>query len=328
MLRQILDEMYIDPDVLEALNEDQKKTLFFKMREEQVRRWKEREEKLESEGGPADLRKPRTKKAKSVSWQLGRDGDLQVYVIGEVDELRSSKLIYSGLGERKASSLLNKCIQSSTLKSNLVNRTLAEPVRPGRENLPPKTQTGIELNLKENTEEVRTLPPLQVSVSEQTPSTPGETADYQEPKEEPDSDSDSPVSLSSICYKPHLRHVPTAPLFHRSHAPQEAQDTSGTHQLSVTSRLHPQETAEVQSSRGKDFRVVPASKRGVSEEDPATEDGDSERWVGRGRVAQLMKTFSISDAPAASPLAVARPNKPPLPSKPSHLRLHSAPSLR
>jgi len=41
--------MYIDPDVLDALNDEQKKTLFLKMREEQVRRWKECEEKLERE---------------------------------------------------------------------------------------------------------------------------------------------------------------------------------------------------------------------------------------------------------------------------------------
>lgn len=62
MLQQILKDMYIDPDVLDALNEDQKKTLFLKMRQEQVRRWIEREEKLEREGGDAECKRTKPKK--------------------------------------------------------------------------------------------------------------------------------------------------------------------------------------------------------------------------------------------------------------------------
>lgn len=49
---------------------------------------------------------PPSANSKTVSWLLGRDGDVAVVVIGETDEL-ASKFICSGLGEKTAPSLLN-----------------------------------------------------------------------------------------------------------------------------------------------------------------------------------------------------------------------------
>ncbi|EHA99611.1 SH2 domain-containing protein 4A [Heterocephalus glaber] len=83
MLRQILSEMYIDPDLLAELSEEQKQILFFKMREEQIRRWKEREAAMERKESVPVKSRPKKENGKSVHWKLGADHEVWVWVMGE-----------------------------------------------------------------------------------------------------------------------------------------------------------------------------------------------------------------------------------------------------
>ncbi|XP_036404068.1 uncharacterized protein LOC118790986 isoform X2 [Megalops cyprinoides] len=319
MLQQILKDMYIDPDVLEALNEEQKKTLFLKMRQEQVRRWKEREEKLEREGNAGT--KPKSKKAhsKSVSWLLGRDGDVQVCVIGEVDEFRSSKLIYSEMGKPKVSNLHNNTRhQSDILRSSLVNRGSSEP-----ENVPPQTPPGIQLHF-----EVLEPEPLSSSTVES----------------EEDSDSGGAVDSlrdSSLYYRPHLK-FSRAPSIADRLRPLDTQQLRAD-PASIADRLRPPYSQE--QGKGKDCQQVstsqlagPAGAGAVpagagpeyagagSEPAGAGCNGERDPCMARGRVAELMKTFN-TPSPKGPKAAPSRP-KPPVPTKPAHLQLLSPTSLR
>ena len=67
--------MYVEPELLEQLDEEQKQTLYIKMREEQIRRWKLREDE-------ADREAPRQKTNK-LQWLTGRDGEVWVWVMGD-----------------------------------------------------------------------------------------------------------------------------------------------------------------------------------------------------------------------------------------------------
>ncbi|KAM3601762.1 uncharacterized protein V6R79_018471 [Siganus canaliculatus] len=343
MLQQILKDMYIDPDVLNALNEDQKKTLFLKMRQEQVRRWKEREEKLEREGGDAEYKKTKPKKAnsKNVSWLLGRDGDVAVIVIGEVDEL-ASKFICPGFGEKKPQSLQNNANHQTILKS----RKTTEPVRSERENLPPhKTQPGFSQNFKGKCEEKSTLLPLPVSVSEHSSPPAAEKPE----SKSPGATEEKSVPQSSICSRPPMRASPvnvraasanvvpgslhTKPAVsnpRQAAAPPPSSGNTVKIEPGTTSRnkfgvgaQEPQKLRELQG--GKDTAASEPSQRAAS--DGARSSGSTPTCAGRGRVAQLMKTFSTENATAPAP-SPSRGIKPPLPSKPSHLRVTTTPTVR
>lgn len=338
MLQQILKEMYIDPDVLNALNDDQKKTLFLKMRQEQVRRWKEREEKLEKEERGNDSKRPKPRKAnsKTVSWMSGRDGDVAVIVIGEVDEL-TSKFICSG--EKKTPTTQNNTHHKTILKS----RKNAEPDRRERENLPPKTQPGISLNLKGKCEETTTSLPLPVSVSEHSPATEAEKTELKSAS----ATEEKSLPQPSICSRPPMRTSPvnvrpasanvepgyinTRPgltnlrLATASSLSSAVKTDPGM--TSVTKGgLNSQEPPKTQESRGgknvgasETFRKAPSEEAGTS--------GNPPICAGRGRVAQLMKTFSVDSTP--SPVQTpSRGIKPALPNKPSHLRVTTTPTIR
>ncbi|XP_056157852.1 SH2 domain-containing protein 4A-like [Lampris incognitus] len=106
MLAKILEEMWVEPEILEALSEEQKRILFFKMREEQVRRWREREEKEEERAARLSAR-PEKVPRKRVRWLQGRDGDVSVSVIGEENDFGSSRLLRN---------LLHDGLQSASMK--------------------------------------------------------------------------------------------------------------------------------------------------------------------------------------------------------------------
>ncbi|XP_029924820.1 uncharacterized protein LOC115371530 isoform X2 [Myripristis murdjan] len=286
--------------------------------------------------------------SKSVSWLLGRDGDVAVIVIGEVDELKTSKIISSGFAEKKTPSLQNNdCHQKTILKSNLVHRKNTEPARTERENLPPATQQpGIPLNLKGKCEEVGSLLPLQVSVSEhasppaaEKPELKSGSATEEKAAPQPSICSRPPMRVSHINVRPAsanagLASANTRPgLAHlklatatTSPVPSSTAKTDSGLKSPTTAGFHKQEPQRPQESQGgKDVHVAEAPRGATSEE--ARSAGSAATCAGRGRVAQLMKTFSV-ESPTPPAQTPSRSNKPPIPSKPNHLRVMTTPSVR
>uniref|UniRef100_A0A673JSU5 SH2 domain-containing protein 4B-like n=1 Tax=Sinocyclocheilus rhinocerous TaxID=307959 RepID=A0A673JSU5_9TELE len=89
MMQQILRDMFVDPELLAELNEEQRQILFYKIRQEQVRRWTE----SESQEG---------KNRKSVQWLQGRDGEVWVWVMGDAPGDKPYQMIVKELMEERA----------------------------------------------------------------------------------------------------------------------------------------------------------------------------------------------------------------------------------
>ncbi|XP_077294333.1 SH2 domain-containing protein 4A-like isoform X2 [Arctopsyche grandis] len=97
MLQQILREMWVAPEILAELDETQKQTLFCKMREEQVRRWRTWDQKLtkQEESGitlEPSIEKKRIQK-KAVHFLLGENDEPWVWVMGEHEDDKSIEQI-------------------------------------------------------------------------------------------------------------------------------------------------------------------------------------------------------------------------------------------
>ncbi|TRY68133.1 hypothetical protein DNTS_030011 [Danionella cerebrum] len=100
MMQQILREMYVDPELLAELNEEQKQILFYKIRQEQVRRWMEQE--TQEGGWEKTLVKSKNESKRSVQWLLGRDGEVWVWVMGDAPGDKPYELIIKELMEGRA----------------------------------------------------------------------------------------------------------------------------------------------------------------------------------------------------------------------------------
>lgn len=105
MLQQILRDMYIDPELLAELGEDQKQTLFCRMREEQVRRWRiwdKEQEKLAEQQGPKPERKTK------VTFLEGIDGNPWTWVMGEHPDDKTIEQILEEEAREKARKIAEK----------------------------------------------------------------------------------------------------------------------------------------------------------------------------------------------------------------------------
>ncbi|KAL2088625.1 hypothetical protein ACEWY4_015524 [Coilia grayii] len=293
MLQQILRDMYIEPEVLEALSEEQKKILFLKMREEQVRRWTERQEKEEKEKTP----RPKTGSRKSVSWLLGCDGEVLVCVIGDTDREKSPKRLLSELRQNGSIRIRNN---SEPLRSNHVDQNSIQLLLKKPEEF---SVSGSAVVAPE--EQRQATNPTSLCHSLQDPKDDSDDSgtaedDLKDPSEEENSGSasddlsDSGVSVKSHCRGPGLSISSSKP---RSQGTQSV----AKEKLPIKEKSLPQESQR----KGRDASTTTSSSSSSS---------SSSSGYG-SRVAQLRRSFVV-----ASSNGVPTGGKPPVPTKPAHLQ--------
>ncbi|XP_067941051.1 SH2 domain-containing protein 4A-like isoform X3 [Watersipora subatra] len=107
MLQQIIRDMYIEPDLLAELSEEQKQLIFIKIREEQVRRWKEFEANEGKETSNVALTK-KNATSQHVNFLLGVDKNPWVWVMGEHPDDKSIEQIVEEEAKKEANEKAEK----------------------------------------------------------------------------------------------------------------------------------------------------------------------------------------------------------------------------
>lgn len=121
MLKQILRDMYVDPEILAGLDETQKQTLFCKMREEQIRRWTIWDKQAEEKRAQDNNKKQSTKK---VDFLMGEDDEPWVWVMGEHPNDKTIEQILDAEAQEKARELA--VIEAKELRKSVEAEMLCE----------------------------------------------------------------------------------------------------------------------------------------------------------------------------------------------------------
>lgn len=141
----------MDPKILAELDEQQKQTLFCRMREEQVRRWKDWDQKLGDH--PPNIRT--TRNSKKVSFLKGSDGEPWVWVMGEHEDDKTIEEILKEEAIEKARQLAEK--EQEELRKTITTFNDYIDLTPKIEDLqsPPKLKMEDDMDIYCSVDELR-----------------------------------------------------------------------------------------------------------------------------------------------------------------------------